>query len=81
MGDIWQNHFSVPFFSLVSFSSEGILFSRLFRKFHQLCVFKNVGDWYVVKNSCPVSLLSVVSEIFEKLENKMLLDHLEYCFY
>ena len=30
-------------------------------------VFKNVGETSTAKNYCPVSLLSVVSEIFEKL--------------
>ena len=31
------------------------------------------------KNYCPVSLLSVVSEIFEKLVNNWIVDHLEKC--
>ena len=32
-------------------------------------VFKNVGERSTAKNYCPVSLLSVVSKIFEKLAN------------
>ena len=32
-------------------------------------VFKNVGESSSVKNYCPVSLLSVVSKVFEKLVN------------
>ena len=32
-------------------------------------VFKNVGEKYTAKNYRPVSLLSVVSEVFEKLVN------------
>ena len=32
-------------------------------------VFKNVGEKYTAKNYRPVSLLSVVSEAFEKLVN------------
>ena len=33
----------------------------------------------MAKNYCPVSLLSVVNEIFEKLVNIRLTDHLEKC--
>ena len=31
----------------------------------------------MAKNYCPVSLLSVVSKVFEKLVNKRIVDHLE----
>ena len=41
-------------------------------------VFKNVGQRYTAKN-CLVSLLSVVSKVFEKLVNNRILDHLEKC--
>ena len=40
-------------------------------------VFKNVGERSTAKNYCPVSLLSVVSEVFEKLVNNRIVDHLE----
>ena len=40
-------------------------------------VFKNVGERSTAKNYCPVSLLSVVSKVFEKLVNNRILDHLE----
>ena len=40
-------------------------------------VFKNVGDRSPAKNYCPVSLLSVVSKVFEKLVNNRIVDHLE----
>ena len=36
-------------------------------------VFKNVGERSTAKNYCPVSLLSVVSKVFENV------DHLEKC--
>ena len=39
-------------------------------------VFKNVGERSTAKKYCPVSLLSVVSEIFEKLVNNKIVDHL-----
>ena len=40
-------------------------------------VFKNVGERSSSKNYCPVSLLSVVSKVFEKLVNVRIVDHLE----
>ena len=42
-------------------------------------VFKNVGERPTAKNYCPVSLLSVVSKVFEKLVNNRIVDHLEKC--
>ena len=42
-------------------------------------VFKNVGEKSTAKNYCPVSLLSVVSKVFEKLANNRIVDHLENC--
>ena len=42
-------------------------------------VFKNVGERYTAKNYCPVSLLFVVSKVFEKLVNNRIVDHLENC--
>ena len=42
-------------------------------------VFKNVGGRSTAKNYCPVSLLSVVSEVFEKLVNNSIVDPLEKC--
>ena len=40
-------------------------------------VFKNVGEMSTAKNYRPVSLLSVVSKVFEKLVNNRIVDHLE----
>ena len=34
-----------------------------------VAVFKDVGERYATKNCRPVSLLSVVSKVFEKLVN------------
>ena len=42
-------------------------------------MFKNVGERSTAKNYCPVSLLSVVSKVFEKLVNNRIVDHLEKC--
>ena len=42
-------------------------------------VFKNVGERSTATNYCPVSLLSVVSKIFEELVNNRIVDHLETC--
>ena len=42
-------------------------------------VFKNVGERSTAKNYRPVSLLSMVSKVFEKLVNNRIVDHLEKC--
>ena len=42
-------------------------------------VFKNVGERSTAKNYRPVSLLSVVSKLLEKLVNNSIVDHLEKC--
>ena len=42
-------------------------------------VFKNVGERSIAKNYCPVSLLSVVSNVFKKLVNNRIVDHLGKC--
>ena len=42
-------------------------------------VFKNVGESSTAKNYHPVSLLSMVSKVFEKLVNNRIIDHLEKC--
>ena len=42
-------------------------------------VFKNVGERSVAKNYGPVSVLSVVRKVFEKLVNNRIVDHLEKC--
>ena len=40
-------------------------------------VFQNVGERSTAKNYSPVSLLSSVSKVFEKLVNNNIVDHLE----
>ena len=40
-------------------------------------IFKNVGERSTAKNCCPVSLLSLVSKVFEKLVNNKVFDYLE----
>ena len=42
-------------------------------------VFKTVGERPTAKNYHPVSLVSVVSKVFEKLVNNRIVDHLENC--
>ena len=42
-------------------------------------VFKNVGERSTAKNYCLVSLLTVVSKVFEKLVNNRIVDLLEKC--
>ena len=42
-------------------------------------VFKNAGERSTAKNYRPVTLLSVVSKVFEKLVNNRIVGHLEKC--
>ena len=42
-------------------------------------VFKNVGERSTAKNYHPLCLLSVVSNVFGKLVNNRIVDHLEKC--
>ena len=42
-------------------------------------VFNNVGEKSIAKSYRPVSLLSVVSKVFEKLVNDRIVDHLKKC--
>ena len=42
-------------------------------------VFKKVGERSAAKSYRAVSLLSVVSKVFEKCVNKRIVDHLEKC--
>ena len=42
-------------------------------------VFRNVGERSAAKNYCPVSLLSVLSEVFEKLVNNRIVNHIGKC--
>ena len=42
-------------------------------------VFNNVGKRSTAKNYRSVSILSVVSKVFEKLVNNGMVDHLEKC--
>ena len=42
-------------------------------------VFKNVGEKSTAKNYQPVSPLSVVGKVFEKLVNNRIVDHLQKC--
>ena len=59
--------------------SERVLFSGLLKGLFVVPVFKNVGERSTAKNYRAVSLLSVVSKVFEKLVNKRIVDHLEKC--
>ena len=42
-----------------------------------ILVFKNIGEWSAAKNYHPVSLLYVVSKVFEKFTNNRIVNHLE----
>ena len=42
-------------------------------------IFKNIGELSTAKNYSPVSLLSVVSKVFEKSGDNRIFDHLKKC--
>ena len=42
-------------------------------------VFKNVGKRSIAKSYPPVSLLSLIGKVFEKLVHNRIVDHLEKC--
>ena len=42
-------------------------------------LFKNVGERSTAKNYHPISLLSMISKVFEKLVNHRIVQHLEKC--
>ena len=58
---------------------EESCFSNCWKVSSVVPVFKNVWERSAAKNYCPVSLLFVVSKVFEKLVNNRIVDHLEKC--
>ena len=59
--------------------SVRVLFPDCWKVSSVVPVFKIVGERSTAKNYGPVSLLSVVSNVFEKLVNNRTVDHLENC--
>ena len=59
--------------------SEAVSFSRLLEGLIASPSIQNFGERSTAKRYCPVSLLSVVSKVFEKLVNNKLVDLLEKC--
>ena len=60
--------------------SEIVLFFRLLEGLIcDPCIFRYVWERCTAKNYHPISLLFVVSKVFEKLVNKRIVDHLEKC--
>ena len=57
--------------------SEGVSFSRFLEGLIIGPVLKNVGEGSAAKSYHPVSLLFVVSKIFEKLINSRIVDRLK----
>ena len=55
------------------------LFSRFLKGLIRGTLFKNVWERSTAKNYRPVSLLSVVRKVFEKLVNNRIVDHLKIC--
>ena len=60
----------------ISLFSKVLLFMKMSYIF-EICPLKNVGERSTAKNYRPVSLLSVVRKVFEKLVNNRIVDELE----
>ena len=58
---------------------KGSCFPDCWKVSSVVTVFKNVGERSTAKNCRPVSLLSVLSKVFEKLVNNRIVDYLEKC--
>ena len=58
---------------------KGSCFADCWKVSSVVPVFKNIGERSTAKNYYPVSLLPVVSKVFEKLVNNRIVDHLEKC--
>ena len=60
--------------------SERVLFSRLLKGLIcGCCIYLYIGERSTAKNSCPISLVSVVNKVFETLVSNRIVDHLEKC--
>ena len=74
----------IPVVVLKNYEPElAYILAQLFNKclkescFPDCWKFKNVGERSTAKNYHPVSLLSMVNQVFEKLVNNKIVDHLE----
>ena len=58
--------------------SERVLFSRLLKGLTcGCCIYLYIGERSTAKNSCSISLVSVVNKVFETLVSNRIVDHLE----
>ena len=66
--------------SVQSSQIQGSLVFQIVGRFHKWSQYlRMLGEGSAAKNYNPVSLLSVVSKVFEKLVNNRIFDHLEKC--
>ena len=65
--------------SILKYVFEEVLFFLLLEGLIGGPCIKNIGERSIAKKYCPVSLLSVVSKVFEKLVNNRIFDHLKNC--
>ena len=62
---------------LVNMSLKESCFPGYWKVSSVVPVFRNVGERSTAKNYHPVSLLSMVSKVFEKLVNNRIVEHLQ----
>ena len=75
----WESELSCILAELFSKCLKESCFPDCWKVSSVVPVFKNVGERSTAKNYRPVSLLSAVSKVFEKLVNNRIVDHLEKC--
>ena len=62
-----------------SICDEKVLFQDCWKVSSVVPVFKNVGEFSTGKSYHPVSLLFLISKVFEKFVNNKIVDHLQKC--
>ena len=77
--EICEPELSYILAELVNMSLEEYCFPDCLKVLLVDLLFKNIGERSTAKNYHPVSLLSVVSKVFEKHVNNRIVDHLEKC--
>ena len=74
-----EPEFSYILDELFSKSRKESCFPNCWKVSSVVPTFKIVQERSTAKNYCPVSLLSVLSKVFEKLVNNRIVDYLEEC--
>ena len=69
----------ISYILALQYMSEGAFFPNCCKVSPVVPAFKNVGERFTTENYCPVSIVSVVSKVFQNLVNNRFVGHLEKC--